>query len=252
MKDLYELKHGTSIVIHIKEDVVRIAADSQLNAIKGSDFANTEASYSTKIFTKYNLYYCFAGILRSTTSAGKNLDVHETMEKVLDSEKDVQQALNDFSVFIIPQLSAAFEVFKEENVSFFNSFLNQEILVVTMICFVEEKPLVRFKTFRLVGSIDAWDIQTEDNVSEPGSDKGQLMVIGHRENVVNFLKQNAAKYFADSSNDFNEKLACLIKLEAEKYPESVGFPVDLFVIKKDECQRLRFEQCTIDFNSGEW
>lgn len=201
-----DFRHGTSGIVFANADTIWFAMDTKVSS--------ATIYHALKIEHTDNIFYSFAGLPKPSLDNKKIYDAYNIMKATIEREKDFFKSFNLFDGAITFELTKFFHFLNKYEPKSFDKYFNEKIHVLefVIVSFVKETPLVKFRSYTLVGEDrNNSKIISDTTVFNEGHPCVQF--IGHADKAYNFLKNN--KGYLAKFNNIEDKLVCLIKTQTD-------------------------------------
>lgn len=225
-----DIGRGTIILSLITKDSIVIAADSKVT------FTNLPDATIKKIARYKNTYYSFSGF---TTIRDMEGHVFYSMKDTIQSALKHNKSFEEIVIALKKKFTNSIPIIYENSsqLSLEQLFPNRRFIELSLVRYNNNVPQYLFGSFYIDGPSllkCSFRFQPDDSLSHTYP---LINSNGHHYAVDSFLQKNPA-YFKEGIT--LQKLVYLINLEAKKYPDAIGYPVDVVIIKPKSKKWLRY------------
>jgi len=214
------ISHGSSILTVISPDTIWMAADSKLTLS-----SDPNGKYTIeKIHEVKNVFYAFAELAFISEGKDTLFDAGKVLAKKINDGLDFYKIGTSINDSILSRLNEIINENNSNKIILQQKYLDKPVLEFIMLSFKEGRPLCYTTTFALRrGVSDSLEVHI---VNQFYYEKGiEIFFVGEHDAMKKFLTKES--YYLKTN--IQEKVVCLVKLEAEnnKY---VGLPITAVTI----------------------
>lgn len=241
----YVTGKGTAIVVLITPLNIFMAGDSKRVYTGSVDGIKTE-TVVCKIHSRRGVFFALSHHATFCKGDIENpiFDATKEFDTVCKNTYGYEIVLETYDKIIKEKMNELLQLFYDEgNYEYLDDYIQKAGFGITICQYIKKKPRVVCRTYKFTGTHENWDIETEDllNIENISPSEIKIMPMGADKEIRLFI--NGGSHFPEKIATERERLNFLISLEVVANPGTVGAPIRIIQINKDNSAKWLQNPC---------